>query len=235
MTEKNCAPLEKPRQQTGTSISPVHPLVSSYLEVLHSNRDEEVLCDMESYARREQFPIVGRLAGVFLEMLARMVKARRVIELGSGFGYSAYWFTRGIGPEGLVYCTDGDQDNRMRAEEFLRRTGRWSQVDYRTGYAQEILQSLPGEFDVIYNDVDKGDYPEIWNMARAKVRPGGLYIADNVLWGGRVVMSIVEDDVVPGWTEAIREHNELIARDPDFECFINPIRDGLLVARKKDD
>jgi len=87
-------------------------------------------------------------------------------------------------------------------------------------------------FDICYNDVDKGDYPEVWHMAKKRIRPGGLYIADNVLWHGRVA---VEDyvDVVPGWTEAILEHNRLIFEDPEFDAFINPTRDGIIVARRK--
>ena len=95
-----------------------------------------------------------------------------------------------------------------------------------------FLKNNPGQFDVIYNDVDKIDYPEVWNLAKSRVRKGGLYIADNTLWSGRVAREKVNDDPYPGWTEAIREHNELISKCPDFRFFLNPARDGLIVALK---
>jgi predicted O-methyltransferase YrrM len=100
--------------------------------------------------------------------------------------------------------------------------------------AQDIFKQTDGLFDICYNDVDKGDYPDIWQMAKSRLRPGGLYIADNVLWHGRVA---VDDyiDIVPGWTEAIMEHNQLIFNDSEFDSFINPTRDGVLVARRKVD
>ncbi len=98
--------------------------------------------------------------------------------------------------------------------------------------AQEIFTQTDGLFDICYNDVDKGDYPEIWLMAKDRIRPGGLYIADNVLWRGRVAVERYTD-VFAGWTEAVREHNQLIFNDPDFDTFINPTRDGVIVARRK--
>lgn len=98
--------------------------------------------------------------------------------------------------------------------------------------AQTLFAQSEGLFDICYNDADKGDYPEIWNMAKARIRPGGLYIADNVLWHGRVALTDFVD-VAPGWTEAIRKHNEQIFNDPDFDAFINPTRDGVIVARRK--
>jgi predicted O-methyltransferase YrrM len=98
--------------------------------------------------------------------------------------------------------------------------------------AQDILADTLGLFDIVYNDVDKPQYPETWLQARDRVRPGGLYIADNVLWSGRVTPD--GDDGTEG-TRAIQRHNELIVADPDFDSFIHPVRDGLIVARKRDD
>jgi predicted O-methyltransferase YrrM len=154
--------------------------------------------------------------------------------LGSGFGYSAWWFTRAVGPEGRVFCTDGDPKNRTMAEDFLTRAGRWDRVNYRTGNAQDLLADTLGEFDIVYNDVLKPQYPETWLQAKDRVRPGGLYIADNVLWSGRVTSEGAKGDTRSDETEAIKRHNELAFADPDFDSFIHPVRDGLLVARKKD-
>lgn len=208
------------------------PRIDHYLESLAAKYDDPVLLEMETLAKKNGFPIVGRLCGSFLEIIALTIGARTVFELDSGYGYSAWWFTRAVGPEGTVYCTDGDPHNRSMANDFLTRAGRWDRVNYRTGYAQNILADTPGEFDIIYNDVNKPQYPETWLQAKERVRPGGLYICDNVLWYGRVAEG---DGKRTDETEAILSHNELIFADPEFDSFIHPVRDGLLVARKHDE
>src|SRR5215211_6961894 len=167
-------------------FDPVDPRAEAYMRRLASRHDEPVLLEMEQLAEERDFPIVGRLVGEMLEVLARSVNAGTVFELGSGFGYSAYWFTRAVGDAGRVICTDGDARNRDQAEQYLSRTGRWPLVEYHVGWAQEVLARTPGTFDVVYSDVDKSGYPEVWEMARDRVRSGGLYICDNVLWSGRV-------------------------------------------------
>ena len=215
-----------------TVLIPVHPAIEAYLGGLAANTDSPILLEMEQLAARLNFPIIGRLCGMFLKTMALSVGARRVFEYGSGYGYSAYWFAQAVGSEGRVLCTDGDADNAAKAEYFLRPAGLWERLEFQVGRAQEVFRATSGDFDICYNDVDKGDYPEVWRLARDRIRPGGLYIADNVLWHGRVA---VENpvDIVPGWTEAILEHNRLIFGDPEFDAFVNPTRDGVIVARRK--
>lgn len=216
-----------------TVLAPVTPEIERYLyRLLESRTANPILEAMESRAKERAFPIVGRLVGMFLKQMALLIGARRVFEFGSGYGYSAWWFAQAVGPQGEVFCTDGRSENRDLAEGYLSRAGLWDRIRFQVGLAQEVFKATPGEFDICYNDVDKGDYPEVWRLARSRIRRGGLYIADNALWYGRVA---VENpvDIVPGWTEAIREHNRLIFEDPEFEAFINPIRDGVLVARRK--
>jgi predicted O-methyltransferase YrrM len=225
-------PLDPSRTPPGT-IEPVHPKIFDYLASLHQRHDEPVLLEMETEAEERGFPIVGRVVGAFLEIMALSVGARTIFEFGSGYGYSAYWFSRAVGPDGRVICTDGKAENARKARTYLERVGRWDWIDFRVGWAQDVFRATDGLFDVIYNDVDKDAYPEVWRLARERVRPGGLYIADNTLWYGRVVQDRVVDDVAPGWTEAIVEHNRLIAADPEYDCFLNPIRDGVIVARRK--
>lgn len=213
---------------------PVDPRIEAYLRALASRHDEPVLLEMEALAEERQFPIVGRLVGELLEVLALAIGARTVFEMGSGFGYSAYWFSRAVGPGGKVICTDGDERNREQAEHFLSRAGRWDRIDYRVGWAQEVLKATPGTFDIVYCDIDKGDYPEAWHLARERIRPGGLYISDNVLWRGRVAETDPDpEDTRPEWTEAIRRHNALVYADRDFDACIVPTRDGVLVARRR--
>lgn len=226
--------LLPPTAENLNSIDPVHPEIETYLIDLIARTNHPTLLQMESYAKQNGFPIVNRLAGVFLEIQARMINARRIFEFGSGYGYSAYWFARAVGEGGQVICTDGNPRNLEPAKQYLTDLGLWERVDFQIGFAQDIFMKTQGDFDICYNDADKGGYPEIWALAKKQIRPGGLYIADNVLWHGRVVLAPGSfTDVKSGWTEAIREHNHLIFNDPEFDAFINPIRDGVIVARRK--
>jgi caffeoyl-CoA O-methyltransferase len=224
--------LQSPTMSSPKILDPVHPAIEDYMRSLVSRTDHPVLTEMEKEAENNNFPIIGRLVGTFIETMARAIDAKKIFEFGSGYGYSAYWFAKAVGEKGTVICSDGDPINKEKAEQYLSSAELWNRVNFHTGYAQEIFSKTEGLFDICYNDVDKGQYPEIWHLAKNRIRPGGLYIADNTLWHGRVA---VENyiDLVPGWTEAIKEHNQLIFNDPEFDTFINPTRDGVVVARRK--
>ena len=191
--------------------------------------DEPVLLEMEAEGKERGFPIIGRLVGVTVELLARSVGAKRVFELGSGFGYSAYWFARAVGPSGEVHGTDGDSANEPKALDYLSRAGLAEPIRWHVGDAVTHLAAAPGEFDVVYNDIDKDGYPAAWMAARERIRVGGLYVCDNVLWSGRVAVPD-RDDPRPVYTQAILEHNRLIADDERFVSSIVPTRDGVFVA-----
>ncbi|MCX7099245.1 MAG: O-methyltransferase [Methylococcales bacterium] len=221
-----------PATKTTKPHNTINPAIETYMRGLLDSTDHPVALAMEALAEQNNFPIVGRLVGVFLETQAKMINARRIFEFGSGYGYSAYWFAKAVGEQGQVICSEADLVNKDKAEAYLQAAGLADRVDFRAGMAQEIFKQTQGMFDICYNDVDKGDYPEIWQLAKDRIRPGGLYIADNVLWRGRVAATHYKD-VFQGWTEAIRAHNQLIFDDPDFDAFINPTRDGVLVARRK--
>ena len=187
--------------------------------------DDPVLLEMERVAAERNFPIVNRIVGVTLETLARSIGAQRVFELGSGYGYSAYWFARAVGPNGEVYLTDGDPENEKKALHYLGRAGLVERVRFRVGDAVTSFGEVDGEFDVVYCDIDKEGYPEAWRAARDRVRVGGLYLCDNVLWSGRVVEESPDDT-----TKAILEHNAMIASDERYLSVIVPTRDGVMVA-----
>ena len=191
--------------------------------------DEPLLLEMEAEGKERGFPIIGRLVGVTAELLARSVGAKRVFELGSGFGYSAYWFARAVGPSGEVHGTDGDPANEPKALDYLSRAGLAEPIRWHVGDAVTHLGAAPGEFDVVYNDIDKDGYPAAWMAARERIRVGGLYVCDNVLWSGRVAVQD-RDDPRPVYTQAILEHNRLIAEDDRFISSIVPTRDGVFVA-----
>ncbi|SCY62630.1 Predicted O-methyltransferase YrrM [Nitrosospira sp. Nl5] len=224
--------MQSPTMLNPAVLTPVNPAIEDYMRSLTSRTDHPVLTEMEVVAEKNNFPIVGRLVGVFLETLAKTINAQRIFEFGSGYGYSAYWFAKAVGADGQVICSDGDPFNKEKAERYLGSADLSGRVDFRIGLAQEIFAQTQGSFDICYNDVDKGDYPQVWQMAKDRIRPGGLYIADNVLWHGRVAVENYVD-IVPGWTEAILEHNQRIFNDPEFDAFINPTRDGVIVARKR--
>lgn len=203
----------------------VQPAVETYMASLQARHDEPVLIAMEEEGRAREFPIIGRTVGATVELLARAIRARRVFELGSGFGYSAYWFARAVGPDGEVHGTDGDPANEAKAEAYLTRAGVWDRVRWHVGDAAEHLGTADGDFDVIYNDIDKHGYPAAWLAARERIRVGGLYLCDNVLWSGRIFEPDPDRD-----TSAILEHNRLIAEDERFLSSIVPTRDGVMVA-----
>lgn len=212
------------------SVQIVNSNIENYMRGLLTERDDPVLLEMEELAKERNFPIVNRHVGVTLEILARAIGARRVFELGSGYGYSAYWFARAVGPKGEVQCTDGDAKNAKNAEGFLTRAGVWSRIKFHVSDAVTALNKTTGEFDIVYNDVDKHGYPDAWSVSRERVRVGGFYICDNVLWSGRVVEKDKKSDPRPTWTQAIKKHNEMIASDKDYLSSILPIRDGVMLA-----
>jgi len=207
------------------------PPVERYLQSLASGDDEEVLIEMEEYAREHGFPIVGRLCGRFLEVMARSINAKRIFEMGSGYGYSAYWFSRATGPDGEIHLTDMDPENETRALGYLSRAGLDGPIDYHVSTAFDAFNETSGEFDIVYCDIDKHEYPQAFELAKPRVRVGGLYMCDNMLWSGRVTGE-EPDDSNPELTRTIDKANKLITADPDFRSFILPIRDGVVCAVK---
>jgi caffeoyl-CoA O-methyltransferase len=211
--------------------------IDGYLiELVKAQHADQVLTEMEIRANELRFPIVGRAVGRFLELQARAIGARRVVELGSGFGYSAYWFARAVGEDGEVVCTDADPDNARLGEDYLRRAGLWEPVRYHVGDALEGLATVDGELDVVYCDIDKHGYPAAWAAAAERIRVGGLFLCDNVLWDGRVagLVPAGEDPAVTASrgevTGDIVAMSREIASDPRYVSSVVPIRDGVLVA-----
>lgn len=208
----------------------VDPRIEEYMRSLLARYDEPVLLEMEREGTERGFPIVGRLVGVSLELLARSVGARRVFELGSGFGYSAYWFARAVGAGGEVHGTDGDPENEPKALDYLSRAGFGESIRWHVGDAVTSLNATDGEFDVVYCDIDKLGYPDAWRAASERIRVGGLYLCDNVLWSGAVADPGGDHGRDRETTEAILEHNRLIAEDERYVSSIVPTRDGVFVA-----
>jgi len=206
----------------------VDPRIEAYVDKLWAPPDP-VLAAMEALAERRRFPIVGRHTGSVLGLLTRCLGARRVIELGSGYGYSALWFARALPEGGKVICSDLSADNRDLAMGYFKTAGMESRVEFKVGNGLDIAREQAPGFDIVFNDIDKEDYPASVEVAVRLLRTGGLFITDNTLWRGKVA----EDGPGDKITEAVRTFNRLVFSRPDLESIIFPIRDGVTVCRKK--
>jgi caffeoyl-CoA O-methyltransferase len=204
----------------------VNPRIEQYLKRLFDAGDP-VQAEMEELARQRDFPIVGPLVGRLLQVLTKMTWARRIFELGSGYGYSALHFARAAGPGAVVHCTELADENIRLAEQFLTRAGVWDRITYHRQEATAALRETGGTWDIVYNDIDKDGYPAVVDLAHAHLRPGGLFITDNVLWSGRVLEG--EDDGSPA-TRGVKEFTARLLAHKGFLTTINPTRDGVAVA-----
>jgi predicted O-methyltransferase YrrM len=204
----------------------VNARIEEYLRGLYDDGDP-VRSEMEALARERRFPIVGPLVGRLLFVLSRAVGARRVFELGSGFGYSALFFARAVGEGGEVHCTDLSEENAALAEGFLSQAGVSRRVTYHREEATAALARIGGTWDVVYNDIDKQGYPATVDLAHRHLRPGGLFVTDNVLWYGRILEG--EDDGTQA-TKGVKEFTRRLLAHPGFLTSIEPTRDGVAVA-----
>jgi caffeoyl-CoA O-methyltransferase len=204
--------------------------LGNYLDGLVPARVAEMEA-MEAYAREHHFPIVGPAAGYFCYQVTRMVNARRVFELGSGYGYSTAWFASAVRENGggTVYHVVWDQALSDQARLHLGRLGFGGIIEYRVAEAIDTLRETPGPFDLIFDDIEKECYPESLPVVAEKLRPGGVLIVDNALWYGRVF----DQGDHSSSTEGVREFTARIAGDPAWITTLVPIRDGLIVAFKK--
>lgn len=199
--------------------------IERYLDSLLPGRDR-VLEDMEQYAHHHLLPIVGPAVGRLLYLLVKISGARRIFEMGSAIGYSTIWLARAAGDRGEVYYTDSDPENARKARKYLKRAGVEGRVRLMVGDALESLRRTRGKFDLIFNDVDKQYYPEVFRVALPRLRRGGLLVADNALWHGRVARQARPD----GPTRGVLEFNRLLYSAPELETVILPLRDGVSVS-----
>jgi caffeoyl-CoA O-methyltransferase len=202
------------------------PAINAYLHNLLPQSDS-VLSEMERIGQEKGFPIIGPLVGRLLCQLAQLTQARRIFELGSGYGYSAVWFSKGMAADGRIISTDGSAANARAARQFFERAGISSRVDFRVGDALTLLDQESGSFDIILNDIDKHEYPQAFEKAIPRLRKGGLLITDNVLWHGRVATG----DQQPS-TLGVLKFNQLAYGSPDVLTTIIPLRDGVAVSLK---
>jgi len=201
--------------------------VEDYLYSMLPPRDE-VLVEMEAEAAKNEVPIVGPAVGRIFHQLAVIAGARKVFEMGSAIGYSTIWWARAVGEGGRVIYTDGDARNADKARRYFERAGVSKRITVRVGDALELLSEEKEPYDIIFNDVDKTDYPRVFRLAVPRLKSGGLFVTDNVLWSGKVTQPKPDAE-----TASILEFNKLIYGSKDLLTTILPIRDGVAVCVKK--
>ena len=199
--------------------------VEKYMHDLVPERDQ-VLHEIEELAAEQKIPIIGPAVGRLLEQLAQLINAGRIFEMGSAVGYSTIWLARGVGTGGKVYYSDGSRDRAQLAESYFDRAGIRDRIEILTGNSLDLIDETDGEFDIVFNDVDKHYYPEVYRRVRDRVRVGGLLLTDNVLWYGKVTDPNIDDRD----TEAIRTFNQMLYRDECYLTTIMPLRDGVSIA-----
>ncbi len=204
----------------------VNPEIEKYILSLIPPRDE-VLAEMEAVAKRESIPIVGPAVGAFLAVLVLSSRSKRIFELGSAIGYSTSWLARAAGPDAEVHYTDSSPANADRARQYLERAGLADRVHIHVGDALSALADVSGEFDFIFNDVNKDGYPAVLRAACGRLRRGGLLVSDNTLWHERVLNPADET------SSAVVEFNSKLFTSSEFFTCLIPLRDGLTVAIKR--
>jgi predicted O-methyltransferase YrrM len=204
----------------GITVGPVEDYVYSLLPP----RDA-VLREIEEEAAKRRIPIVGPAVARVLAQLASMTGAKTVFEMGSAVGYSTIWWARAVGEGGRVIYTDGDPKKAQEARGYFERAEVTERIEVRVGDALELLSEEKQKFDVIFNDVDKDDYPRVLRLAAPRLRKGGLFITDNVLWSGKTAQPNPD-----ATTRAIMEFNRALYASPDFYTTILTLRDGVAVA-----
>lgn len=200
--------------------------INPYLAKQAAHQDP-VLKAMEARARREGFPIVGPQVGRLLFLLTKAIRARRVFEIGSGYGYSALWFSKALPRGGRVTTTEYSEKRQEQALAYLKRAGQAGKVRALLGDGIERLRRERASFDVLFLDADKRDYPKALRVGLPKLKVGGLFIADNVLWSGKILGSRPDAQ-----TRGILSFTRNLKCNTRLATVILPLRDGVSVSLK---
>jgi caffeoyl-CoA O-methyltransferase len=204
--------------------------VQDFLISLVPAREPEMQ-GMEEYAKQTEFPVIGPAAGYACYQIARLIGAKSVFEMGSGYGYSTAWFAKAVKENGggIVHHVVWDERLSKMAQAHLSALGFTDIVQYHVAEAVETLRQIMKPVDLIFNDIDKKGYPASLPIIKQKLRRGGVLIIDNILWHGRI---FDDQDHSPD-TDGVRAVTGLLVRDPDWIVTLAPIRDGMIIAYLK--
>lgn len=195
----------------------------------HTRFDDPLILEMEQRGRRDGFPIIGPLVGPWLYFFTRLTNAKRVWELGSGFGYSTWYFASAVRDNGggKVTHTVWDKALSDEARDWLGKANLLEICEFHVSEAVTVFRDTEPGVDIVFMDIDKEGYKAALAVIEQKLRPGGLLLTDNVLWDGRVTDAQNNEPS----TESIRAFNDAIYLSPKWQYLVNPLRDGLGVAR----
>jgi len=200
--------------------------------VEHSQQEDPVLQELARHTYlKEVHPrmLSGHILGSFLSMFSKMLSPERILEIGTYTGYSAICLARGLRTGGILTTIEVNDELRSVALQFFEKANLQEQISLINGDALEIIPTLSDTFDLVFMDAHKDDYPNYYNLVIDMIRPGGYILADNVLWGGKVLLPSISDPT----TRTIDQFNKMITADPRVENLLLPLRDGVLVIRKK--
>ncbi|MCD4709234.1 MAG: O-methyltransferase [Bacteroidales bacterium] len=199
--------------------------------VENSQQEDSVLRELARHTYlKEVHPrmLSGHILGSFLSMFSKMLSPERILEIGTYTGYSAICLARGLRPGGTLTTIEINDELRTIARKFFRKANLHEQIELINGDALEVIPTLTGPFDLIFMDAHKDDYPDYYNLVIDRVATGGYILADNVLWGGKVLDANLADPT----TRTIDQFNKMITADQRVENFLLPIRDGIMVIKK---
>jgi caffeoyl-CoA O-methyltransferase len=203
----------------------VNPDIERYLDSLLPARDA-VLQEMEAAAKRRNVPIIGPAVARVLAQLVMITKAKRIFELGSAIGYSTIWLARAAGPDAEVHYSDGSAENAREARGYFERAGVASTTHVHVGDALTSLAETQGQFDFIFNDVDKEGYPAVLEAVPSRLKRGGIFATDNTLWHASVLDPREASD------HAVMAFNRKLYESDQFFTTLLPIRDGVTISIK---
>lgn len=207
----------------------IDPEIEAYAEA-HASPLPPLLDEVaETTRERTTAPgmMVGKVEGNLLRLLVKLMGARKVVEIGTFTGYSGLCIASALPEDGQLVTCELSEQHAAIAREFFAKSPDGKKIDLRVGQAIETLRSLPdGDFDLVFVDADKESYEAYYEEALRLLRPGGLVVADNTLWSGRVLRPEAESD------RAIVAFNERVKSDPRVEQVLLTVRDGIMLARK---
>ncbi len=206
--------------------------LQAYVEA-HSDQESPLLADLNRDTHAKvMMPrmLSGHLQGRLLSMMSHMIRPKRILEIGTYTGYSAICMAEGLADGGKLITLDINEELEAMVRDYFDKAGLGESIDYRIGNAMDLIPEIDEEFDLVFIDADKKNYTNYFNLVFEKVRPGGFIIGDNVLWSGKVIQTEKKTDKD---TQAILDFNRFVQEDDRVENVLFPVRDGLMVIRKK--
>ena len=201
--------------------------------VAHSAAEPELLQQLNRETNEKVLQprmLSGNYQGRLLSLLSKMIRPQRILEIGTYTGYSALCLAEGLAADGELHTIDINEELYDLQKRYFEASPWKDQIKQHLGDAAEVIPSLKGEFDLVFIDADKPDYPTYFKLIIDKLRSGGIILSDNVLWSGKVIQEVQEDDES---TKALLEYNKLLVEDERLETVMLPVRDGLTISRKK--